>query len=88
MWAFRGDLCDQVDRFFLDQAFGGGEHAVDHFGEFYFFEVELHFASFDAGEIENVVDQAQQMLTGVVDRGQVLVLHFGHRSVNAFEDDT
>ncbi len=51
-----GDLCHQLDGLFLDQTFRGRQHAVDHFGEFDFFEVEFHFSGFDTGKIENVID--------------------------------
>ncbi len=80
-------LLNNLDGLVAHQPRRGRDHAGNCIGHVEFLEGEFHLAGFDFREVEDVVDEAEQVLTGVVNRQQVLLLLFGDGAVYALEDD-
>ena len=53
-----------------------------------FIESQFHFSGIDLGQVEDVIDQSQEMLTGIIDGRQVLLLLLVDRSVDPLENHT
>ena len=77
----------EFDGLVLDQRDGGGHHPADDLLQVHWPELQFHLAGLDLGDVQDIVDQAQEVLTAVVDGLQVLPLHIGDRTVDPLEDD-
>jgi hypothetical protein len=50
----------------------GAEHGLDHVGDVEGLEVDVHAAGLDLGEVEDVGDEAEQVLAGELDLAQLV----------------
>ena len=71
----------------LGQRGDGRRDAIDHGPQLEGLEIERHLAGFDLGKIEDVVDQAEQMLAGILDLAQVRHLRFAPGTLGVLEQD-
>ena len=80
------DVQAHINRLVFDETDTNRTHAFDHGFHVEVIQVQVHLTGVDLGLIQDVVDQAEQMRTAVVNGGEVLLLHFGQRAVDALQD--
>src|SRR5512142_1697623 len=61
----RIDVLDDLDRFILDQAGYRWYNTLEQLGDIHIVKGQLHLAGIDLGQVENIIDEAEEMLARI-----------------------